>query len=110
MVRTEADIMAAYEAWQGGADWASVARLHGYPTVPAAMMSVRRFVGRNKLPLRREGAVPDENRVRVSYCAYLLGWGWSEIAAQHGWASGPSAQASVTRYAVQHGLALRRLP
>lgn len=110
MTRSEADIRAAYEAWQGGTDWASVARAHGYPTVPAAMMSVRRFVGRNKLPFRREGVVQDENRVRLSYCDYLLGWAWGDIAANRGWASGPSVQSSVTRYAVQHGLVLRRLP
>lgn len=109
-MRTDAEVRAAYDAWQGGATWAEVAESCRYPTANAALMSVRRFAELNRLPLRRATPVPDKVRLRRSYCAYLLGWEWAEIAALQGWASGASVQASVTRYACSHGLPLRRLP
>ena len=110
MIRTEEIIAQAYLAWENGADWSSVALNHGYPTPDAAMMSVRRYAGANRLPLRRANPLRDHERRRLSYCAYLLGCTWVDIAQQYGWSCGGSAQKSVTEYARKHGLQLQRLP
>lgn len=110
MTRTNEVIHAAYLSWEQGLDWPTVASIHGYPTAEAAMMSVRRYVEMNRLPLRRATPVPNHERRKLSYCAYLMGWAWVDIAREYGWSSGGSAQKSVTEYARQHGLSLQRLP
>lgn len=110
MTRTDEDIRNAYFAWENGMDWPSVASVHGYPTAEAAMMSVRRYASMNKLPLRRATPVPNHERRKLSYCAYLLGWSWVDIAREYGWSCGGSAQKSVTEYARKYRLALQRLP
>lgn len=110
MSRTDEDIRNAYLAWESGMDWSKVASAHGYPTSEAARMSVRRYAALYKLPLRRAHPVQGRERLKLSYCAFLLGGTWADIAREYGWSSGLAAQKSVTEYAGKFDLPLQRLP
>jgi len=103
---------AAYDLWQeGGRTWMQVAVISGHATPEAACMAARRYADKHSLPIRfgRKGKEDPERR-KKSYCAFLLGQEWAEIADEYGWANANSARSSVVRYAATHDLPLRRLP
>lgn len=113
------DYKKAYQLWQAPLangnhrTWEGVAKLSGYPSGAAATMAVRRYALRADKPLRnarQQNSVDDVERRRMSYCAYLMGWSWEDIADEYQWASRQVALTCVKKYANRNDLPLRRLP
>lgn len=95
-------VVAAYDAWQSGADWDSIAAESGFNSGHVAMMAVRRHVARHDLPLRNanheRGLPHSKTRILESLEARESGVSWAEVAEKFGWASASTAQSSCFRW------------